>query len=294
VSTLATIRSQTTRGGSHLGDVVWWGLADARVARSHLESVWAAARLDLASLPEPNSAEKALKTAVKESSVGLAGRLIRLGKEDEYEIVFAVVQEKRHQDGSVTYQQETRILLNRDTETLRSDVPGHDVAKAIELRFSELRHTHTADDIRRAVLKVLDSCAAVTLREHGGVYWVPSTYADQLRRLQSAVEQIGSSRAYLLPIHASAEATRTLGEAAKTSIEEELATLKNEVEGFLQAPPDRQSTLVRRLAAFRDLKARAELYRQILNVTVADLDLTVDNLTASVEQLLGHKARAAA
>lgn len=44
---------------------------------------------------------------------------------------------------------------------------------------------------------------------------MPSIYGDTVRRLQAAVEKIGSSRVYLLSVHASEEANRTLGDAAQ-------------------------------------------------------------------------------
>jgi hypothetical protein len=293
MSALETIRDTLAReGGRHLGDLVWWALADARVDRSTLATVWARAQLAPEHLPDPPTVEKALKTAVREAAVGQPDRLVRLGKEDEAELVFAIVRETRHGDGSVTYQQETRVILDRQAETVSSDAPTHDLAGVIAARFSQLKATHTSDDVRRAMLKVLDSCAAVTLREHGGVYWVPSPYAETVRRLQGAIEKIGSSRVYLLPVHSSADASRTLGDAAAQAITDELAAMKAEVEQFLSAPPDRPSTLVRRLDAFDALRARAELYKSVLSVTVADLDQTLVSLSASVESLLNQKAAA--
>jgi Family of unknown function (DUF6744) len=234
MTTLERIKTTLARdGGEHLGDIVYWTLAEARIDRSTLESIWNSAQLDSAHLPEPPTAEKALKAAVREAAVGQPDRLIRLGKEDEKEIVFDVVRERKHADGSITYQQETRVILYRQAESISSDVPGHDLAGVIAARFSELRSTHTSDDIRRAMMKVLDACAAVTLRDHGGIYWCPAPYAETIGRLQGAVEKIGSSRVYLLLVHANADATRTLADAAKIAIEDELAALRGEVEGFL-------------------------------------------------------------
>lgn len=290
--TLDKITSVLATGGQHLGDIVYWTLTEARIDRSSLENIWCGARLAPEFLPDPPTAEKALKAAVREASVGQPDRLIRLGKEDEAEIVFAVVRETRHEDGSVTYQQETRVTLDRKAETVSGDVPGHDLAGVITTQFAELRETHTPDDIRRAMMKTLDACAAVTLRDHGGVYWVPAPYANLVRRLQAAIEKIGSSKLYILPVHASADATRTLGDAATLAIEDELAQLKAEVEGFIATPPYRPSTLVRRLDAFEELKTRAALYRDVLQVQVADLDATLDGLASSVETLLNEKQAA--
>ncbi len=288
--TLDKLTTALNTGGQHLGDIVYWTLAEARVDRSTLENLWSAAQLAADHLPEPPTAEKALKAAVREAAIGQPDRLIRLGKEDEAEIVFAVVRETKHADGSITYAQETRVILDRKVESVTSDVPGHDLAGVIATRFGELRSTHTPDDVRRAMMKTLDGCAAVTLRDHGGVYWVPAPYAETVRRLQGAIERIGSSRVYLLPVHASGDASRTLGDAAKLAIEDELAALKAEVEGFIASPPDRPTTLVRRLDAFEALKSRAALYRDVLQIHVADLDATLAGLAVSVETLLNQKA----
>jgi hypothetical protein len=132
----------------------------------------------------------------------------------------------------------------------------------------------------------------VTLRDHGGVYWIPAQYEKQLRQLQGAIEKIGSSKVYLLPVHDSADASRTLGDAALGSIQQELEQLKVEVQGFVAEPPDRPSTLARRLDAYEGLRARAQLYRDVLNVQVIDLDKQLDEMTTSVEQLLMQKQAA--
>jgi len=290
--TLDKITSVLTRGGQHLGDIVYWTLAEVRIDRSTLETIWSRAQLAPEHLPDPPTIERALKAAVRECAVGQADRLIRLGKEDEAEIVFAIVRETKHSDGSVSYQQETRIILDRRSEAVSSDIDGHDLASIITTRFAELRTTHTPDDIRRAMMKTLDACAAVTLRDHGGIYWVPAPYAVLIRRLQGAIERIGSSRVYLLPVHESVDANRTLGDAAKLAIEDELVQLKAEVEGFVASPPERPSTLARRLDAFEALKVRASLYHEVLQVHVTDLEKTLAVLAETVEDLLHHRTAA--
>jgi hypothetical protein len=279
-------------GGTHLGDLLWWTLSDAAIDRTSLEAHWASANLPPELLPEATTAEKAMKTAVRECAIGQHDRLIRLGKDTESEIVFAVVEEHKLSDGSVSYKQQTRIILDRKTEVVSFDDPNHDIGQAVALAFKRLRTTHTSDDIRRAVIRTLNTFAAVTLRDHGGVYWVPSQYEKQLRQLQVAVERIGSSKVYLLPIHDSADASRTLGDAALGAIQQELEELKAEVQGFVEQPPDRPSTLARRFDAFEALKGRAQLYRDILHVQVQDLDKQLEEMTVSVELLLQEKTAA--
>ena len=288
---LSLIRSHLQTAGEHLGDMLWWTLEDARIGRDRLEEVWQGAGLTASLLPEPPTPEKALRTAVREAQVGQQGHLIRLGKEDDDEIVFAVVEEQRDGSGNVSYRQEARVALRRAAAaSLETDAPDHDIVRTVRERFERLLTTHTPDDIRRALVKTLASCAAVTLREHGGVYWVPTPFADTLRRLQAAVAGIGASRIDIVPIHATPEAAKALGDAARSALEEDLAALSSEIEAFLQEPPDRVSTLTRRLATFGELRSKARLYHSVLRVKVSDLDAKLDELTRHVEGLLQAKA----
>ncbi len=288
---LALIRSHLQTAGEHVGDMVWWTLEDARIDRAHLEEVWTTAGLSTAFLPEPPTPEKALRTAVREASVGQQGHLIRLGKDDDDELVFAVVEEQRDGAGNVSHRQEARIVLRKQvTPFLGSDAPDHDLVRAVRERYERLLTTHTPDDVRRALVKTLAACAAVTLREHGGVYWVPAPFADTLRRLQIAVAGIGVSRVDVVPVHASPEASKALGDAARSALEDDLAVLAAEIDAFLREPPDRVATLTRRLATFEDLRAKAHLYHSVLQVQVSDLDARLDELSRHVEGLLQAKA----
>jgi hypothetical protein len=136
--TLDKLTSALKLCDQHLADLIWWTLAEARINRPTLESIWAGAQLAPEFLPDPPTAEKALKAVVREA-VGQPDGLIRLGKDDEPEIVFAVVRETKHEDGSVTYQQETRVIPDGQAETVSSDVDGHDLASVIGNEHEETR-----------------------------------------------------------------------------------------------------------------------------------------------------------
>ena len=288
---LTLIKQHLQTDGTHVGDVLWWTLADARITRAHLESIWSAAGLSTSFLPEPPTPEKALKTAVRECQVGQHDHLVRLGKEDEHELVFAVLLESRDGTGNVQTHQEARIRLERAAPTrLDSDHPTHDLVAAVSAAYDRLLTTHTSDDIRRALVKTLGSCAAVTLREYGGVYWVPAPYAETLRRLQTAVAGIGASRLDIVPIHATPEARAALGGAARAAIEDDIVALRAEIQGFLAEPPERVSTLMRRLQAFDELRNKARLYHSVLSVHVQDLEASLNELTLNVEGLLQSRA----
>lgn len=293
MSALKLIKKALSNGDEHLGDLIWWSLSDARIDREALVSIWNDASLPTELLPEPPAAEKAFKAAVKEAQVGQAGRLLRLAVETDAEIVYGVIREDRFGDGRLMYAQEARITLKRDRECVSADAPLHDIATDVVRRFEVLKSTHVSDDVRRMLVRTLETFAAVAVRPSGGVYWCPAPFAEQLRRLQTAIQRIGRSTVSVLPVHRSAEAEQTLGEVARGSIEDELAALRVEIAGFVETPPDRTSTLERRLDAFEALRGRAKLYRNVLAIQVTDLDQQLDSMTATVSGLINQKSKAA-
>ena len=205
MSALKLIKHALAKGPDHLGDLVWWSLAEARVDRITLEAIWNESGLPAELLPEPPSVEKAFKAAIKESQVG-EPRLLRLAVDTPDQIVYGIVREERHGEGQLAYQQEARVTLDRDRDLVSTDAPGNDLVAEVLRRFEVLKTTHVADDVRRAIVRSLDTYAAVMLRPSGGIYWAPAPYAAQVRRLQIAIQRIGSSTMAVLPVHRSTEA----------------------------------------------------------------------------------------
>lgn len=293
MSALKMIKSALSKGNEHLGDLIWWSLSDARVDRETLVAIWSDAGLPADLLPEPPSADKAFKAAIKEAQVGQPGRLLRLAVETETEIVFGVVREDRLGDGKLAYSQEARVTLERDRERVTTDTSGHDLASDVIRRFGLLKSTHVPDDVRRTLVRALETFAAMSLRPSGGVYWCPAPFAAQVRQLQVAIQRIGQSTVSVLPVHRSTEAEKTLGQVARDSIEVELAALRAEIDSFVLAPPERTGTLERRLEVFDQLRSRARMYRDVLRIEVDTLDQQLGQLTATVTQLIASKSRAA-
>lgn len=86
------------------------------------------------------------------------------------------------------------------------------------------------------------------------------------------------------------EACAALGDAARSAIEDDLVALRAEIEGFLAEPPERASTLMRRLQAFEELRNRARLCHSALSVCVQDLEGSLNELTLHVDGLLQQRA----
>jgi hypothetical protein len=83
-------------------------------------------------------------------------------------------------------------------------------------------------------------------------------------------------------------------ERREGSIEEELTALQTEMQQFLQTPPDRASTLMRRLEHFDDLRRKANLYQTVLQAQVEGLAENLTEMERQVHGLLDSKRAKAA
>jgi predicted nucleic acid-binding Zn-ribbon protein len=95
-------------------------------------------------------------------------------------------------------------------------------------------------------------------------------------------------------VTATKEGQAALAQAAKASIEEELTALQSEMQQFLQTPPDRASTLMRRLEHFDDLRRKANLYQTVLQAQVEGLAENLTEMERQVQGLLDSKRAAKA
>lgn len=283
------IKSVLAAGDQHLGDLCFWALESACIERSSLEQLWSSVGLSAELLPDPPSEEKAIKLAVRDAQLGQRDRLIRLAREDQEEISFGIVHEHSDQSGNLVYSQQAKLALDRKSKTLRSDSPNHDLVMVIRHAFETYKTTHTGDDVRSAITKTLRSFSYVPLRPAGPPYWVPSVFSNQLRALQEAIEKIGTSKFYLLPVHSDRDSSRALSDCAQQSLEIELASLQLEMQQFLQEPPERVSTLMKRFESYENLRNRASLYKDVLSLHVAELELGLTSLTEQLEELLHRK-----
>ena len=289
-NSLQSLREQIQRGGEHLGDVVWWLLSEVSVSHATLEAEWLGHGLSPKLLPEPQTPQKALRQAVRTVQIGKRNVDIINSVDTNDHLVFTVSRAQPvDNEGNVTYAQEARMTLDKRTGILGSD-HNTELTERIRTEYDVLLSSHTARDIMMMITKALQQWSAVTLRDTGGIYYVPRTQSENLRRLRDVVKQFGKSQMFLLPVHSTDEAKQSLGTAAAGSIEAELTALQEEIHGFMQEPEGvRPSTLARRLEAFGDLRSRADLYRTILNVTVSDLGGQIQKLEQQVETMLAQK-----
>lgn len=128
---------------------------------------------------------------------------------------------------------------------------------------------------------------AVSLRERGGVYFVPFPYHQQLKAMVATIEGVGDNSLYQLPLYDSPQTQHVLNTVAIATLDEELKKLDTELQHFMGADKTRRATMLKRLDAFDRLRARVATFAGVLTFRADDLQEKVNALQTELQTHLG-------
>jgi uncharacterized protein DUF6744 len=287
-----------------IGYTVFWRLAGIRVSHPDLEQALQATGFDKYQ-PDPPTPRVALRRALAEW-IKVKQRIIRnlqlqQGDEDQDEngggrrrtlirvinrtgsehLVYALVAEDI--DFSVlglSYGTAVRILLHKKTGEMicTTDAEGVIDAQRESRRLTDelapywrqYRDLFIARDLSEMMREIINGMSAVSLRQAGGVYFVPSSECEsllRLRRLITDIPQVIGLDPFVcaLGVPDAVEAKRGLSKAIHAGLLDEINSLRGDL-GRLSDSGDRlrEKTIAQRLVIYKQLKAKAEMYQDLL------------------------------
>lgn len=284
-----------TAAGPHTGDVVWWTLEDVEVDAPAFRADWIAKGLPAGLIRDPSLVSALRRSAKEVIRNGL------LSKTDDEELlfrrvnrkggksIFAIVREK-HGAQKNDYSHVVQIAIDEDTGQLFSDDPASAVVQAVSATYSRLAGKILAGTVRSLIINTIRHYGGVSMRDSGGVYWVPARFSGEVRALRTVVHALGHSTFDILPIHDSVEGNKTLAATARNSLGSQLADLKAEMDKWTAAGKARVGTLDARLIEYAEIAERARMYADILSTEVEDILSGLDVLTAGAKKLLDGAA----
>ena len=272
-------------GGKPLGSLIWWSLNGNRIGHDQLEHLAAQHHLHARYLPNPIKPTQAFRRAWRHTASKLAnGQMLRPIADTADEVVLGLVQERpdeatRDLDHDVL----ARITFDKTPATIRAD---RETIVAESVRQMYRHHlAHTTSDIRSILTSFLSE-SAVSLREHGGVYFVPADRQRTLDAVCAVVEAAGNNRTFQLPIVDTPEGKATLRSVTQKTLDDEVRQLQEQLERF-DDDKVRDSTLERRLEAFEDLRSRAVMFGRVLSFKADSLNDRIGAIQTSLRQRLG-------
>jgi hypothetical protein len=311
-----------------VGYTVFWRLAGIRVSHPDLGQALQTAGFDkyLPDPPTPRVAlRRALAEWIKakqriarnlqlqqddeeqeENESGRQRTLIRvINRAGSEHLVYALVAEDV--DFSVlglSYGTALRILLHKKTGEMicTTDAEGvidaqresQQVTDELTPYWQQYRDLFIARDLSQMMREIIDGMNAVSLRRAGGVYFVPATERDalvRLRQLIADIPQVAELRSFVcaLGVPDAVEAKRGLAKAVHAGLLDEINSLQTDL-GRLGESGDRlrDKTIALRLVTYKRLKAKAEMYQDLLGMQqdqvragIAELEQEARNLLAA-------------
>jgi len=202
-------------------------------------------------------------------------RLIRLVEENGDRLVYQFTAEKLQETADVpflNYVKETVVVINKAKYAENGDfaeaiVQGDpEIKKRVIEIFNVEKHKYNSADMNRYVQKIFRTRAdIVTLRDQGGVYFVPATYQAVVQIVSQLAAQVPGLSFNYLPIPDVESSRRTVSEAVNDEVLASLAELDRDMkavtDGFVQVTDVWRKTRLGRIEA---VKERIKQYGEIL------------------------------
>ena len=309
-----------------VGYTVLWRLHGLRVKHDQLKDALDRAGF-LEFLPDPPTPRKSLRRALQAWVVARARAahaqqviaqqtspdatqrtLIRvINRAGSEHIVFALVMEDvDYRALGLNYATDLRIQLHKKTGQMicttqttgriESYHESQQVAAELQPYWREFKDLHVACDLSDMTRRIINSLQATALRRAGGVYFVPKGKRDELVRLREMVAGLPHLEdrpfvcAFGVPdLH---ETKTQMTQALHAGMLDEVAGLRADLRRLIAEGTNvREDTVITRLAAFQSVKAKAQVYADLLGLRLDRMRAEIGELETQARRLLLHDAK---
>ncbi|MEW6613972.1 MAG: DUF6744 family protein [Thermodesulfobacteriota bacterium] len=274
-----------------IGDIVWWSLSNIKVRRDDIENMFRQVGLGENYLPAVITNDSAYRKAIKYNRKVSDPQLLRLILDDSDIIVHGIVNEKADMENmNLDYALEARVSLDKGTGVFHSTTET-DKTKKIHEDYDFYMLYYTTDDVRSIVVRVIRSLNPTVIREGGGVYFVPVTYEDTVKKLEQLIPMMSwSSVVYSLPIIDTEKTRKNIFAVYTTQVEKEIERVVAELEGFDNPTVD---VLKNRVEKFNAIRLKAEMYEDLIKMSADGIRSRIDSAVDAVTKImLGTKGDA--
>lgn len=309
-----------------VGYTVLWRLHGLRVKHDQLKD-----SLDRAGfpgfLPDPPTPRKSLRRALQAwvvararatqaqqvvaqhtSSDAAQRMLIRvINRAGSEHVVFALVMEDVDYNAlGLNYATDLRIQLHKKTGQMicttqttgriESYHESQRVSAELQPYWQEFKDLHIACDLSEMVRRIIDSLQATGLRRSGGVYFVPKGKRDELRRLREMVAGLPHLEdqpfvcAFGVPDLQETKSQMT--QVIHAGMIDEIGSLRANLRRLIAEGTNvREDTVITRLAEFQSVRAKAQVYADLLGLRLDRMRAEIGELETQARRLLIHDAK---
>ncbi len=261
-------------GAEQAGAVVWWRTSGG-IDLAALDAAWGAAGLPIKLVPSAPRPSAALRRAVNEHRG--ERRLVRPLASGG----FALVDENASGDDlqhEVTCRAKLVPPVGDGAPTIAVEPPDHPIAPHLTASYAAHLGQIEQGDVSPWLVKVIEHCQAVSLRDTGGIYFVPKAQLDTWRAMVAAIRTAGQHTVFEMPALKSDEAVAALLDAVVREAEATASLMEQEVSGG-DLGERALKTRVERAAA---LESKVTSYEGLLGTTLTEIHERCERLRAQL------------
>jgi hypothetical protein len=267
-------------GGEIIGFKIWWDMENVDGLRVDLESSLEAIGLgDCAVTVPPPATRMSIAGKRMAARIGLVFR--RAGTANDHATFRAVKFDGADDNSQVNAEHIPTvdpsvlqpISVHIDTGAVSLGDPNCDIAKAVVGEYDRLETHFCSHDLTYTMLNIVDALKACRMRRRGGLYYVPieddqDAVEAKLVALTSWFQAIGTSDFYVEPVVKGAPSARSAGRTAGRTLDDDykeiLAAAQSFASDLSSGDLVNGRSLNAKVAAAKELRSKADLYREIL------------------------------
>jgi hypothetical protein len=260
------------------GAICWWRLS-GEVSRQALAAAWEEAGLAEDLLPVGCTPGAALRRAIVKFSHGR--QMVRpLGDRLSFAIVVERVTGIAIDDGTeqeLAYETIARVSMGEDDKLVCKGDPK--ICAAVTAGYEAALGTYDANDISMWMSgRLLPYVQAVSLRDKGGIYFVPRATVDTWRAIVGLIRGVSAHTVFEVPAMSSNEAVAAILDAISREAQEAAEAMETElIEQDLSA-----KVLRNRVVKLDKVAAKVATYEALLGTSLDALRARLEALNAQM------------
>lgn len=273
--------------GQHplLGSVVYWSFSDVDVPAEEVQKAFQRAGLEfkVGTISDRRALTKALSVLKGAAKNKIVEKII----ENADQAVYAVLgKEVDRENLELDVENLNAVIYDKSTHEISFKRNGDEVSTEVDELFNSLQGTYNAEDMRRLTKRYLMSIGACTLRERGGVYFVPVTKLEELNKYAHMVEtNFKDSYVTTLGIVDTSKTKTSVARDFNREMNDTILAAEKELESILDVSEIKASTLAVRLRRFRGFEDKIKMYAELLETDATKLNKKIKQLQKRVNDL---------
>jgi len=263
-----------------MGAMVWWTLS--AVDPAELRAAWEAEGLDVDMLPTTPLPQVALGRACRQ--LAEQRRLVRpLEKRKGYSLVA-----EKAEGQTLAYSQQVNVSVN-PLGGLQIEPPTHELADTIRDEYARALDTLNVDDISELLRCCVSSLRAVSLRNTGGIYFVPPSRVQEWGKISRAFRAASKVLCWEVPAMKSDGAV----EAITNAVKDEANNVTRDLEQVLDEGTAGERALRNRISECEATEQKISEYEAFLGQKMEAVTAALQALRARLTEAAMQAAEAA-